>query len=459
MTEILRKEVNSHDNLCHKSNLVFNINGYYKKSDIYKVDDTLNYNRDDGEEDSHETMSSLQFSPLSATTQSPPQHAMGIFNCTSLKEAKKTLTYATESVIGHGSFGIVYRARVLETGDYVAIKKVYQDKRYKHRELQIMRILDCHPSIVELYQAFYTVGEKQDDVYLNIVMECLGGSMYQLLKQCNNVSYKDSFPSCGNGLPIILVKLYSYQIFRALAYMSTLNVCHRDIKPQNLLLNPSSGILKVCDFGSAKRLLSNDMNVSYICSRFYRAPELIFGSTSYTTAVDIWSAGCVVYELMTGKPLFSGESGVDQLVEIIKLLGTPNKEQVSDMNPAYTKFEFPSIVPTPWSLILPEGVNGTDKMHIIDFLSRILVYSPQKRLKPLEALAHPFFDELRTSGPNIIVPVISLNNKKNKYQSDYKNTHTLNINFLFNFTQKEKDLYNTDIIERISPEWYKMDYK
>ena len=98
----------------------------------------------------------------------------------------------------------------------------------------------------------------------------------------------------------MLVKLYAYQAFRALAYIHALGVCHRDIKPPNLLVYPDSHILKVCDFGSAKRLKKGDVNVSYICSRYYRAPELIFGNSNYTTTIDVWSVGCVIAELMLG---------------------------------------------------------------------------------------------------------------------------------------------------------------
>lgn len=85
-------------------------------------------------------------------------------------------------------------------------------------------------------------------------------------------------------------------------------------------------VLKLCDFGSAKQLVLGEPNVSYICSRYYRAPELIFGNSNYTTNIDVWSVGCVIAELMLGQPIFPGESGVDQLVEIIKILGTPSKE-------------------------------------------------------------------------------------------------------------------------------------
>jgi serine/threonine protein kinase len=113
-------------------------------------------------------------------------------------------------------------------------------------------------------------------------------------------------------------------------------------------VNPHTHQVKLCDFGSAKVLVKGEPNISYICSRYYRAPELIFGATEYTTAIDVWSAGCVLAELLLGQPLFPGESGVDQLVEIIKVLGTPTREEIKCMNPNYTEFKFPQIKAHPW---------------------------------------------------------------------------------------------------------------
>ena len=166
-------------------------------------------------------------------------------------------------------------------------------------------------------------------------------------------------------MPVLEVKLYIYQLFRSLAYIHSQGICHRDIKPQNLLLDPASGVLKLCDFGSAKILVENEPNVSYICSRYYRAPELIFGATNYTTKIgvfqspfppltlltplDVWSTGCVMAELMLGQPLFPGESGIDQLVEIIKILGTPTRDQIRTMNPNYMEHKFPQIKPHPFN--------------------------------------------------------------------------------------------------------------
>jgi len=132
-------------------------------------------------------------------------------------------------------------------------------------------------------------------------------------------------------------------------------------------------------------------NISYICSRYYRAPELIFGATEYTTAIDIWSLGCVMAELLLGQPLFPGESGVDQLVEIIKVLGTPTREEIHSMNPNYTEFKFPQIKAHPWSKVFHKRL----KDEALDMISHLLVYSPDVRFGGLEICAHRYFDDLR----------------------------------------------------------------
>lgn len=114
------------------------------------------------------------------------------------------------------------------------------------------------------------------------VLEYVPETVYSVARQ---------YQKSKQNVPLLFVKLYVYQLARALAHIHGLGICHRDIKPQNLLLDPETHVLKLCDFGSAKFLVKGEPNVSYICSRYYRAPELIFGSTNYTTAIDIWSEG------------------------------------------------------------------------------------------------------------------------------------------------------------------------
>uniref|UniRef100_A0A1B6FDU2 Protein kinase domain-containing protein n=2 Tax=Cicadellinae TaxID=33370 RepID=A0A1B6FDU2_9HEMI len=298
------------------------------------------------------------------------------------------VSYTDTKVIGNGSFGVVYQAKLCDSSEMVAIKKVLQDKRFKNRELQIMRRLE-HCNIVKLKYFFYSSGDKKDEVYLNLVLEYIPETVYKVARH---------YSKSKQTIPISFIKLYMYQLFRSLAYIHSLGICHRDIKPQNLLLDPETGVLKLCDFGSAKHLVKGEPNVSYICSRYYRAPELIFGAIDYTTKIDVWSAGCVLAELLLGQPIFPGDSGVDQLVEIIKVLGTPTREQIREMNPNYTEFKFPQIKSHPWQKVF----RARTPAEAIDLVSRLLEYTPSSRISPLQACAHNFFDELRE--PNTRLP-------------------------------------------------------
>lgn len=165
----------------------------------------------------------------------------------------------------------------------------------QNRELQIMRLVS-HPNVVDLKAFFYSNGEKvnnselskrtlpdasrnqKDEVYLNLVLEYVPETVYRASRH---------YAKLKQPMPMLQVKLYMYQLLRSLAYIHSVGICHRDIKPQNLLLNPATGVLKLCDFGSAKILVAGEPNVSYICSRYYRAPELIFGATNYTTNIGM----------------------------------------------------------------------------------------------------------------------------------------------------------------------------
>ncbi|EDV42047.1 uncharacterized protein Dana_GF17782 [Drosophila ananassae] len=291
------------------------------------------------------------------------------------------ISYTDSKVVGNGSFGVVFQAKMVPSNEPVAIKKVLQDRRFKNRELQIMRKLR-HENIITLKFFFYSSGEKRDEVYLNLVMEFLPETLYKVERQ---------YARAKQTLPVNYVRLYMYQLLRSMAYLHSLGFCHRDIKPQNMLLDSESGILKLCDFGSAKQLITGEPNVSYICSRYYRAPELIFGATDYTTKIDLWSAGCVLAELLLGQLIFPGDSGVDQIVEIVKVMGTPTADQLHDMNPHYKQFKLPQLKPHPW----PKVFRIRTPAEAIDLVSKMLIYSPNQRVTPLMGCAHPFFDELR----------------------------------------------------------------
>ncbi|CAB1347266.1 unnamed protein product, partial [Coregonus sp. 'balchen'] len=208
------------------------------------------------------------------------------------------------------------------------------------------------------------ISSHKDEVYLNLVLDYVPETVYRVARH---------YSRAKQTLPMVYVKLYMYQLFRSLAYIHSFGICHRDIKPQNLLLDPETAVLKLCDFG--------------------RAPELIFGATDYTSSIDVWSAGCVLAELLLGQPIFPGDSGVDQLV-----LGTPTREQIREMNPNYTEFKFPQIKAHAWTKVF----RPRTPPEAIALCSRLLEYTPTSRFTPLEACAHSFFDELRD--PNVKLP-------------------------------------------------------
>jgi len=327
---------------------------------------------------------------------------------------EQPISYTAESIIGNGSFGVVFQATVSGTGETVAIKKVLQDKRFKNRELQIMKMLS-HPNLVELKHCFYSSGDN-NEVFLNLVLEFMPDTVYRILRQ---------FTKMREAMPTILVKVYMFQLARSLAYVHGRGVCHRDIKPQNLLVRPEDGVLKLCDFGSAKKLVRGEPNVSYICSRYYRAPELIFGSTEYTHAIDIWSAGCVMAELMLGQPLFPGESGVDQLVEIIKVLGAPTRDEIRSMNKSYTDFKFPQIKPHAWTKVFRQRT----PQEAVDLVSDMLQYSPEKRPTAIDIMQYPYFDELK--------------------EGDTKLPNGKDLPDLFNWTEDEREIIGDEVLAKI----------
>jgi glycogen synthase kinase 3 beta len=223
----------------------------------------------------------------------------------------KDMQYTQCKVVGHGSFGVVFQTKLSPTGEDAAIKRVLQDKRFKVRsfvralspdsyinEDRIVSSKSCGsygtptswnskhsiipmvkrqvPGFESSTSTLLTLRFKKDEVYLNLVLEFVPKTVYAALQE---------FKKAKQRMPMLEVKLYIYQLFRSLAYIHSRGICHRDIKPQNLLLDPASGILKLCDFGSAKILVEDEPNVSYICSRYYRAPELIFSATNYTTKI------------------------------------------------------------------------------------------------------------------------------------------------------------------------------
>lgn len=297
--------------------------------------------------------------------------------------------------IGEGAFGTVLQANLKnaipnQTNDVwfgpFAIKKVPAQTEYKSRELQILKQTN-HPNIVSL-KYFYNYPNKDDNnrIYQHLAMECL---------PCNLQSEIKRYYLNKSILPTDQIKIYTFQIARAMNYLHSFDICHRDIKPSNILINPDTLLLKICDFGSAKKLESNQPSVSYICSRYYRAPELIVGCCLYTTKIDIWGLGCVMGEMYMGKPVFQGQEPMLQLREISKLLGPPSEEFIYESNPnyhgpMYSNKLFSTDLDTRY-----ENVFANAQKDALDLLMKILVYEPNGRLSPMEIMSDSYFDNIK----------------------------------------------------------------
>uniref|UniRef100_A0A673KSL1 cyclin-dependent kinase n=1 Tax=Sinocyclocheilus rhinocerous TaxID=307959 RepID=A0A673KSL1_9TELE len=234
--------------------------------------------------------------------------------------------------IGEGTYGVVYKAKNKITGETVALKKIRLDTETEGvpstaiREISLLKELN-HPNIVKLRDVIHT----ENKLYL--VFEFL----HQDLKR-----FMDSSSVAGISLP--LVKSYLFQLLQGLAFCHSHRVLHRDLKPQNLLIN-AQGEIKLADFGLARAFGVPVRTYTHeVVTLWYRAPEILLGCKYYSTAVDIWSLGCIFAEMITRRALFPGDSEIDQLFRIFRTLGTPDESiwpgvtSMPDYKPSFPKW-------------------------------------------------------------------------------------------------------------------------
>jgi serine/threonine protein kinase len=282
--------------------------------------------------------------------------------------------------IGTGTYGVVYKARDKNKTEIVALKKILLDVEPEGipstaiREICILREL-LHPNIVELKDVVAT----DDKLYL--VFEYVD----QDLKQ-----YLDSLPR-DQMQDMRTIKSFLYQILLGVSYLHSKRVLHRDLKPQNILIT-RSGNVKLADFGLARTYQIPLRPYTHeVVTLWYRAPEILLGTLEYSSALDIWSVGAIFLELLTKSPYFVGDSEIDQLFRIFRVLGTPNERTWPGVSKLKDyKKTFPNWVPTNFAA----SVQGLDQ-NGIDLLQRMLVYDPSARITAKEALAHPYFNDVR----------------------------------------------------------------
>ncbi|XP_047192694.1 cyclin-dependent kinase-like 5 isoform X3 [Scophthalmus maximus] len=303
-------------------------------------------------------------------------------------------------IVGEGAYGVVLKCRHKDTNEIVAIKKFKDSEENEEvkettlRELKMLRTLK-QENIVELKEAFRRRGK------LYLVFEYVEKNMLELLEEL------------PNGVPTEKARNYIFQLIKAIHWCHKHDIVHRDIKPENLLIS-SDDILKLCDFGFARNLSEGtDANYTeYVATRWYRSPELLLGAP-YGKAVDMWSVGCILGELSDGQPLFPGESEIDQLFTIQKVLGPLPPEQMKLFynNPRFHGLRFPAVN---HPQTLERRYLGIIGGGLLDLLKNLLLLNPTERFLTEQSLNHHAFQTLRLverPGPPTPTPVRSSKRK------------------------------------------------
>ncbi|KAL8042594.1 hypothetical protein ABFX02_09G062800 [Erythranthe guttata] len=297
--------------------------------------------------------------------------------------------YQSIDIIGSGTYGVVHKARHLKTGEIVAIKLQFNGTSISSfRETDVLESLLPHPSIVRFKEVL--VGNDFDDDELEedpvyIVMEYFESDLKKYIK------------SKKNDEPFIIdpseVKCLMKQLLEGVEFLHSNKLMHRDLKPGNILVNKDEkGILnlKICDFGMCRSFGSRSgLYTPSVGTSWYKSPEILLGAKKYSSAVDMWSVGCIMAELFTGKALFRGESELDQIKCVYRVLGTPNE----DIWPGFTSLpgSVANFGQLPCNLTRDEFPMLTQVGF--DLLSKLLSYDPENRITAEVALRHAWFEE------------------------------------------------------------------
>ncbi|ORY05440.1 Pkinase-domain-containing protein [Basidiobolus meristosporus CBS 931.73] len=291
--------------------------------------------------------------------------------------------YAYIRELGKGAYGLVRSAKCLVTGEEVAVKKVskiFEKKllaKRALRELKLLRHFNGHENIISVYDMELLNPAEFQEIYL--VQELMEADLHQIIRSKQSLTNSH-------------YQYFIYQICRGLKYIHSANVLHRDLKPGNLLVNRDCE-LKICDFGLARGFVDATKNdtgfmTEYVATRYYRAPEIMLSNQSYTKAIDLWSVGCILAELLGGRPLFKGRDYVDQLNQILGIVGTPEDSVLDEMGSERARMyirSLPKMTRIPFSQLYPHA-----SPLALDLLGRFLEFDPRKRITIEEALAHPY---------------------------------------------------------------------
>uniref|UniRef100_A0A7E4V4Y2 Protein kinase domain-containing protein n=1 Tax=Panagrellus redivivus TaxID=6233 RepID=A0A7E4V4Y2_PANRE len=316
-----------------------------------------------------------------------------------------------------GMFSNVYRGKIVggnkDDPNSIALKKTWTKSDSSLTEMRILSRLNKfrHRNIMHLLYSFQT-DHKDNRTCYGLVFEFMPSNLYTYIRELRKIN---------NRRPDLTeVRLMAWQLFRGQAHLNVLKIIHRDIKPQNILVNPDLGTLKIGDFGSSKFYTAGEHSHSYHVTRYYRAPELIMGATQYGPEIDVWSCGCVLGELLRCSVMWAGNSSEHQLYVIISTIGKPTFEEMKAMKVTDNTLIHAETAQKYVRAAPPRPADGfkklvtanTAKEHLaINLLEQILRYAPNKRLSGPALLRHPFFspifedDAIRSNGKSCSLAV------------------------------------------------------
>ena len=290
--------------------------------------------------------------------------------------------YVKLDKLGEGTYAVVYKGQDRSTNQLVAIKKIklgqFKDglDMSAIREIKFLRELE-HEHIIQLLDVYASVKSKN----INLVLEYLESDLELIIKDKRLVFMTSD------------IKSWMVMTLRGLEHIHRCWMLHRDLKPNNLLISPGTGLLKIADFGLARfygdpPAADNPMTIQVV-TRWYRSPELLFGAKQYGSAVDMWSVGCIFAELMLRTPFLAGESDIGQLNVIFQALGTPIEKDWPGMKQLPDYIEYTEYQKTPLKRIFTAAPNSA-----LDLLSQMLHFDPNKRITAKQALEHVYFSEM-----------------------------------------------------------------